>query len=77
MLFLGVFAMSEEKEIKEFAEAYHLTFPVGKESGIADQLKVKGMPETIFIGRDGQIAKRHSGSINDEDLQAGVKELLN
>jgi len=77
VLFLGVFVMSEEKEIKEFAAAYHLTFPVGKENGIAARLKAKGMPETVFIGRDGRIAKRHSGSINDEDLQSGIMELLN
>ncbi|MCF6188313.1 MAG: TlpA family protein disulfide reductase [Desulfobulbaceae bacterium] len=63
--FLGLFA-SKDKEIKAFADKFNLTYPVGKESGIATILWVKAIPETLFIDREGRIAKRYSGTINYE-----------
>ena len=75
VLFLGVFA-SKDNEIKAFADEFHLTFPVGTENGIATTLGVKAIPETLFIGKDGQIVSRHSGTIYYEELVAGIERLL-
>ena len=50
VLFLGVFVISEEDKIKKFVEAYHLTFPVGKESGIATELNVKELRPFLLVG---------------------------
>ncbi len=77
VLFLGAFVLSEEKDIGGFARQHHLTFPVGRDTGIGVALgAVKGIPETIFIGRDGRIVKRHHGLIDYKTLVAGIKELL-
>ncbi len=54
----------------------NLTYPVGKESGIATILWVKAIPETMFIDREGRILKRYSGTINYEELSAGIQNLL-
>ena len=75
VVFLGIFG-SKEKEIKAFADKFHLTYPVGKENGIATILWVKAIPETLFIDREGRIIKRHSGTINYEELTAGINVLL-
>jgi len=53
-----------------------LTYPVGKESGIATILWVKAIPETLFIDREGRMIKRHSGTITYEELSAGIQDLL-
>jgi cytochrome c biogenesis protein CcmG/thiol:disulfide interchange protein DsbE len=77
VLFLGAFVLSKEQDIGKFARRHHLTFPVGRDTGIGVALgAVKGIPETIFIGRDGRIVRRHNGLIDYATLTAGIKELL-
>jgi len=49
VVFPGAFYMSKRKDIKKFGEQYHLTFPVGKAKGVARELRVETVPETIFI----------------------------
>jgi hypothetical protein len=68
--------MSKKKEIKEFAEKFHITYPVGQENGIAEALGAEGNPETIFIAGDGRIVKRHTDTINYSELESGIKEIL-
>ena len=73
--FLGVFVMSEEKDIREFAEKYQLSFPVGKDSGITLALGAKTIPETIFINKEGDILQRHTGTIHFDGLKASIEEI--
>jgi hypothetical protein len=35
-----------------------------------------GVPMTFFIGRDGQIARRHMGPVTREQLEREIKALL-
>ncbi len=74
--FLGVFIMSEEKDIRKFAEKYQITFPVGKDNGIAETLGAKAIPETIFINKEGEILKRHIGIIHLDELKAGIDKII-
>ena len=76
VLFLGVFTMSKEKQVKKFAEKYQLTFPVGLENGIAESLGAKGMPETIFINRNGLITKRYVRKVKYKNLKTGIEQIL-
>jgi len=57
---LGVFAQSKEKDIRKFAKKYQLTYPVGKENGIAEALGANGIPETFFITKDCRKVLRKS-----------------
>ena len=50
---------SKDDEINKFVETYRMTFPVGREDGIAGMLSVKGIPATVFVAKDGRIIKRH------------------
>ena len=76
VLFLGVFVQSNDKEIRDFAETFHQTFPVGKDTGIAEALEVKAIPVTLFIDRSGRIIKRHRNVIDYEELATGIEKLL-
>lgn len=69
--------MSEEKDIREFSEKYQLSFPVGKDSGIAEALGARAIPETIFIDQNGRILRRHTGTIFFDELKVGIDELIN
>jgi thiol-disulfide isomerase/thioredoxin len=74
--FIGVFVRGSDDEIRKFAEAHKITFPVGKENGIANLLGVQSIPTTVFIGKDGRIVKRHRGQISYTDLDANIRTIL-
>ena len=76
MFFLGVFVKSKDDEINKFVETYKMTFPVGREDGIAGMLSVKGMPATVFVAEDGRIVKRHMGVITYEELVSNIEAIL-
>ncbi len=76
VLFLGVFAMSKEKHVKQFAERLQLTYPLGLENGIAASLGAEGIPETFFINKKGVITKRYSGKIKYKKIKAGIEQIL-
>jgi peroxiredoxin len=76
VLFLGVFVQSNDKEIRDFAETFHQTFPVGKDTGTAEALDVKAIPVTLFIDKSGRIIKRHRNVIDYEELATGIEKLL-
>lgn len=67
---------SKDDEIKKFVETYKMTFPVGREDGIAGMLSVRGMPATVFVARDGRIIKRHIGVITYEELTSNIEAML-
>ncbi len=74
--FLGVFVSSNDEEIRKFAETYHQTFPVGKDTDVAKSLNAKAIPETVFITREGQIIERHRDIITFDELVTGIEKLL-
>ena len=76
LIILNVFVGSKSKDIKEFAETFHLTFPVGEDNGMAETFKITGISATVFIGKDGEIKKRVKGSIDYKVLHAGIEQLL-
>lgn len=68
--------MSGAEDIRKFAEAYRITFPVGRDSGIAQKLGARGIPVTIFLDRNGRIAKRHIGGIDYAQLSTNIEAIL-
>ena len=57
-------------------ETFKITFPVGRENGIAEALGIRGIPATVFITKDGRIARRHIGVINYAELAADIEAIL-
>lgn len=76
VVFLGVFVISKEKDIRKFAEKYQLTFPVGRDNGIAEVLGTKAIPTTFFINREGSIVKRYIGPIDFDTLKDGIMKII-
>ncbi|MGW8161949.1 MAG: TlpA family protein disulfide reductase [Desulfobulbales bacterium] len=68
--------MSGRKAIEGFRNKYHITFPVGKASGVAKELWVNTIPETIFLSRQGRIVKRIRGKMSAAQLTAAVEEIV-
>ena len=76
VLVLGVFSMSKEKEIRKYAKNFNLTYPVGKEAGIADALGAKGIPNTFFLDTEMNIVAKHLSTISYQDLENGIQKIL-
>ena len=68
--------MGEDEDIKKFAETYKITFPVGRDKELAKKFRVVGLPVTVFIARNGKIAKQHFGLITREDLKSNIEAIL-
>jgi len=74
--FIGVFLLSSDDDIRNLVETFTLTFPVGRETGIAEQLGVRGLPVTVFLDRSGKVTKRHIGVITYEQLVTSIEPML-
>ena len=75
VVFLGLFYMSKRKDIKEFAQKYHLTFPVGKAKDVAREIRVATIPEAVFISRNGEVVKRLNGKFTSQELMAALEQI--
>lgn len=76
MGFIGVFVLSDDDDIRKFVETFKITFPVGKEKGLARMLGIRGIPVTVYIDKKGRIANRHIGMVTYADLSAGIETIL-
>jgi cytochrome c biogenesis protein CcmG/thiol:disulfide interchange protein DsbE len=66
--------------IKSFLKAHKASFTIlhDSEGGVAESFKVKGMPSSYLVDRNGNIRMRHAG-FNDSDkaeLESKIKKLL-
>ena len=68
--------MSNDEDIKKFVETYNITFPVGRDREIAKMFRVRGLPTTVFIAKNGRIFKRHIGIITREELKSDIEAIL-
>jgi cytochrome c biogenesis protein CcmG/thiol:disulfide interchange protein DsbE len=73
---IAVFVKSELDDIKEFVDTNKITFPVGKDNGLAKDLGAQGVPVTIFIDKNGKIVKRHFSIIDYEQLSSNIEAML-
>lgn len=68
--------MGENEDIKKFAETYKITFPVGRDKEIAKMFGVIGLPVTVFVAKNGRIAKQHFGIITRDELRSNIEAIL-
>ncbi len=72
----GLFARSTKEEIGQFAEAFGLTFPVGRERGLSTVLGAKEIPVIFFISKEGVITGELNEGFSSEELRAGIEEIV-
>jgi peroxiredoxin len=76
VVFLGIFVRSGDDEIRKFVEAHHITFPVGKDNGIARGLRATAIPTTVFISGDGRIVRRVFGPVDYSRIVLGLEQII-
>ncbi|HSR20944.1 MAG TPA: TlpA disulfide reductase family protein [Anaerolineales bacterium] len=79
VLFLGVDYVDTEPHAREYLKKFDITFPNGPDIGtrISQQFRIKGVPETYFIDRDGVLRFVQVGPFTSEDqIRAIIDPLL-
>jgi cytochrome c biogenesis protein CcmG/thiol:disulfide interchange protein DsbE len=76
--FVGVAVQDTEAASRGFLQRFRVTYPNGPDpSGeISIAYGMSGVPETYFIDRNGRIARKWAGPLDEAKLTAYVDELL-
>ena len=76
--FIGVDIWDQRQGAIDHIERYQVTYPNGvdDEGAIAISYGVRGIPEKLFIGRDGMIVKKFVGPVDADTLRRTLNELL-
>ncbi|MCD6288976.1 MAG: TlpA family protein disulfide reductase [Anaerolineae bacterium] len=79
LMILGIDYLDQEPQARAYLEEFHITYPNGPDLGskIARRYFIRGVPETFFIGPDGQIRYFREGPFTSmEDLEAHIQEIM-
>ncbi len=79
VVFVGVDYVDTEKEALGFLKEFNITYPNVPDVGTATShaYRIQGVPETYFVGKDGQLYGNYIGPIDAATLSAKIQELLN
>jgi len=79
VLFLGIDYVDTEPEAREYLRKFEIAFPNGPDVGtrISQLFRIKGVPETYFIDREGILRFVQVGPFNSEgQIRAIIDPLL-
>ncbi len=78
VVFVGVDYVDSESEARKFIQEFDVTYPNGIDIGTETSRKyhIQGVPETYYVGKDGQLYGNHIGPIDLPTLSAKIEELL-
>jgi cytochrome c biogenesis protein CcmG, thiol:disulfide interchange protein DsbE len=78
VVFLGVGYADTEKEARLYIEEFNITYLNGPDLGtrISQAYNIKGVPETFFISKSGEIRGVHIGPLVYPQLDQKIDELL-
>ena len=80
LVVLGFSVDDPAEKMKRYAEEYKVNYPLLVGNGREDVQNafgpLLGIPVTVFIGRDGIIAKKHTGIASKEQFEREIKALL-
>jgi len=78
VVFLGVDWVDTEPEAKSYLQQYQITYANGPDlrTSISQLFRIKGVPETYFIGKDGRLADFKIGPFSSAmELQVMIDKL--
>jgi len=78
VMFVGVGYLDTEPEALAYIEEFDLTYPNGPDIGtrISRAYRIRGVPETFFVDREGDVVRIKIGPLSEPELVGIVEELL-
>ncbi len=70
VVFLGVDWVDPEPDARAYIKEFNITYPTGPDLGtaIGPLYRIKGVPETYFVGRDGNLSGNALGPITKDSV---------
>lgn len=78
VLFIGVDWVDTKKEALAYIDEFDITYLNGPDirTLIADAYNIKGVPETFFVAKNGELRGMHIGPLKAPELDQKIDELL-
>ena len=78
VVFLGVDYVDTEKEALAYIQEFDITYLNGPDIGtrISEAYNIKGVPETFFVAKNGELRGVHIGPLQSPQLDEKIDELL-
>lgn len=78
VIFVGLALQDDPESSRAFVRELGITYPTGPDAGneIALRYQVTGLPTTVFIRRDGTIARKWTGPLTEQQLLGLVEEIV-
>lgn len=78
VIFLGVDYVDTEKAALAYLEEFDITYPNGPDlrTAISKAYRIRGVPETFFIAKDGTLRGVKIGPVIPPELEQKIEELL-
>lgn len=78
VVFIGVDWVDTEKEALAYIDEFDITYINGPDIGtrIAQDYNIKGVPETFYVAKNGELRGVHIGPLKSPELDAKIEELL-
>lgn len=78
VVFIGVDWVDTQKEALAYMKEFDLTYFNGPDLGtrIAEAYRIKGVPETFFVAKNGELRGVHVGPLKTPELDQKIDELL-
>ena len=78
VVFIGVDYVDTEKEALAYIQEFDITYINGPDlrTEISDAYNIKGVPETFFVAKNGELQGMHIGPLKAPQLDQKIEELL-
>lgn len=78
VVFIGVDWVDTKKEALAYIQEFDITYVNGPDTGthIADAYRIKGVPETFYVAKNGELRGVHIGPLQSPELDQKIDELL-
>jgi cytochrome c biogenesis protein CcmG, thiol:disulfide interchange protein DsbE len=78
VVFIGVDYVDTEKEALAYIQEFDITYINGPDIGtlISDAYNIKGVPETFYVSKSGELRGMHVGPLKAPELDQKIEELL-
>jgi thiol-disulfide isomerase/thioredoxin len=77
VIFLAVSVEESARTVRRFADKNGMFFTIllDEDGNVASDYRVRGIPVTFFISRDGEIAARYEGGLSPHRLEDGLSRI--
>ena len=78
VVFIGVDYVDTKKEALAYIQEFDITYINGPdlETAISDAYNIKGVPETFYVSKSGELRGVHIGPLKSPELDQKIEELL-